>query len=57
MLGIVSVATVLGSGIVNAWILVGSFDALIATPYGRLLMLKIALFAAMLVFAASTGSG
>jgi copper resistance protein D len=52
MLGIASVATVLGSGIVNAWILVGSINGLIATQYGRLLMLKIALFAAMLAFAA-----
>jgi copper resistance protein D len=51
MLGIASVATVLGSGIVNAWILVGSINGLIATPYGRLLILKIALFAAMLAFA------
>lgn len=52
MLGIASVATVLGSGIVNAWILVGSVNGLIVTPYGRLLMLKIALFAAMVAFAA-----
>jgi copper resistance protein D len=53
MLGIASVATVLGSGIVNAWILVGSINGLIATQYGRLLMLKIALFVAMLAFAAA----
>jgi putative copper resistance protein D len=51
-LGIAAVATVLGSGIVNAWILVGSIDGLIATQYGRLLILKIALFAVMLAFAA-----
>ena len=51
-LGIASVAILLGSGIVNAWILVGSIDGLIATQYGRLLILKIALFAAMLAFAA-----
>ncbi len=51
-LGIACVATVLGSGIVNAWILVGSFNGLIATQYGRLLMLKIALFAIMVAFAA-----
>ena len=50
-LGIASVATVFGSGIVNAWILVGSVNGLIATQYGRLLMLKIALFAAMVAFA------
>lgn len=51
-LGIACVATVLGSGIVNAWILVGSVNGLIATQYGRLLMLKIAPFAAMVAFAA-----
>jgi copper resistance protein D len=52
LLGIASVASLLGSGILNAWILVGSIDGLIATQYGRLLILKIALFAAMLAFAA-----
>jgi putative copper resistance protein D len=51
-LGIAAVATVLGSGIVNAWILVGSVNGLIVTQYGRLLMLKIALFAIMVAFAA-----
>lgn len=51
-LGIVSVATLLATGIVNAWILVGSFHALLATEYGRLLMLKIIVFGAMLAFAA-----
>ena len=40
-LGIVSVATLLVTGIVNAWILVGSFHALVVTGYGRLLMLKL----------------
>ena len=52
MLGIASVATLLGSGIVNAWILVGSVNGLIVTQYGRLLMLKIALFVVMVAFAA-----
>ena len=52
MLGIVSVATLLATGIVNSWILVGSFHALVITEYGRLLMFKIAVFAIMLVFAA-----
>jgi len=51
-LGIASVAIVLGSGTVNAWMLVGSVDGLIGTQYGHLLMLKIALFAAMVGFAA-----
>jgi putative copper resistance protein D len=51
-LGVVSVATLLATGVVNAWILVGSFHALVVTEYGQLLMLKIVVFAAMLVFAA-----
>jgi copper resistance protein D len=38
ILGIASVGTLLASGVVNAWILVGSFKALTATEYGRLLM-------------------
>ena len=51
-LGIVSVATLSATGIVNAWILVGSFHALVVTGYGRLLILKLVAFAIMLVFAA-----
>jgi copper resistance protein D len=47
-LGIVSVATLLVTGIVNTGILVGSVHALLVTAYGRLLMLKIVLFAIML---------
>jgi putative copper resistance protein D len=50
-LGIVSVGTILATGMVNSWILVGSLHALTVTEYGRLLMLKIALFAAMLLIA------
>jgi putative copper resistance protein D len=52
-LGIVSVAMLILSGVVNAWILVGSFRGLVVTFYGQLLMLKLAAFAAMLAFAAS----
>jgi putative copper resistance protein D len=52
-LGIVSVATLILSGVVNAWILVGSFRGLVVTGYGQLLMLKLAAFAVMLAFAAS----
>jgi putative copper resistance protein D len=51
-MGIAIVVVVLATGMVNAWILVGSLHALIATGYGRLLMLKLALFAVMLLFAA-----
>jgi len=50
-LGIVSVATLAISGIINAWILVGSFHALFMTDYGWILMLKIAVFLVMLALA------
>jgi copper resistance protein D len=50
-LGIVSVGIILATGMVNSWILVGSLHALTVTEYGRLLMLKIVLFAAMLLIA------
>jgi putative copper resistance protein D len=52
MLGIACVATLILSGAINSWILVGSFRGLVATGYGQLLMLKLAGFAAMLAFAA-----
>jgi copper resistance protein D len=51
-LGLVSVGTLLSTGIVNAWILVGSFNALLVTDYGHILTLKICLFVFMLAFAA-----
>jgi putative copper resistance protein D len=51
-LGMVIVGTLLVTGIINAWILVGSFHALLVTEYGRLLLLKLVVFATMLVFAA-----
>jgi putative copper resistance protein D len=51
-LGIVSVATLLFTGIVNSWYLVGSLPALKETDYGRLLLIKIALFATMVGIAA-----
>ncbi len=52
ILGIISVATLIASGATNAWFLVGSLKALIGTEYGRVLMLKLALFLALLVIAA-----
>jgi copper resistance protein D len=51
-LGIASVGTVLATGVVNTWELVGSWTALFGTIYGRLLLVKIALFLAMLAIAA-----
>ncbi|HMI12961.1 MAG TPA: copper homeostasis membrane protein CopD [Bradyrhizobium sp.] len=52
-MGVAIVVVVLATGIVNGWILVGSWHALIATFYGQLLILKIALFAVMLLIAAA----
>jgi putative copper resistance protein D len=52
MLGILSVGTLLLSGIVNTWMLAGSFRAMAVTDYGRLLLLKITLFAIMVAIAA-----
>jgi putative copper resistance protein D len=46
-LGIVSVGTLLASGAINAWFLVGATTSLINTDYGQLLLMKIALFLAM----------
>jgi putative copper resistance protein D len=51
-LGMASVAALILSGFVNAWILVGSFHGVVFTVYGQLLMLKLAAFAVMLAFAA-----
>jgi copper resistance protein D len=46
-LGIVAVGTLLASGTINAGFLIGGTQDLIDTNYGRLLLLKITLFAAM----------
>jgi copper resistance protein D len=51
-LGIVTVATLLITGIANAWFLVGSVRALLFTKYGQLLTLKLVVFGLMLMFAA-----
>jgi putative copper resistance protein D len=46
-LGIVAVGTLFASGTINAWFLIGDMQSLVDTSYGRLLLLKIVLFAAM----------
>jgi copper resistance protein D len=46
-LGIAGVATLIISGLINSWILVGSFGGLILTAYGWVLMLKLVVFAVM----------
>lgn len=50
--GIVSVATLLATGLVNSFYLVGSVDALTGSEYGRLLLIKLTLFALMVGIAA-----
>jgi putative copper resistance protein D len=50
-LGIVSVSTLVVTGAVNSWMLVGSMESLVSTDYGRLLLAKIVLFLFMLAIA------
>jgi putative copper resistance protein D len=50
-LGITSVGTLIVTGIVNTWFLAGSIPALLGTQYGQLLLVKVALFAAMIAVA------
>ena len=52
-LGVISVSALTVTGLVNAWYLVGDIPALIGTPYGRLLLMKLVLFAAMMALAAT----
>jgi copper resistance protein D len=52
LLGMASVGVLLATGIVNTWYEVGSFANLVATAYGRLIVLKVGLFAAMVAIAA-----
>jgi len=51
-LGIISVGLLAATGVVNSWYLAGSVPALIGTDYGRLLLVKVALFFAMVAVAA-----
>ncbi len=51
-LGIAAVATLIITGLVNTWVLVGSVQALVEFQYGRLLLLKIAIFLVLLAVAA-----
>jgi uncharacterized membrane protein len=56
-LGVVSVLTLLVSGVVNTYVLAGSVPALVGTPYGRLLLIKISLFIAMILIAVFNRQG
>jgi putative copper resistance protein D len=50
-MGYVAVAALAATGAINSLLLVGHIEALIDTPYGRLLGLKILLFSVMVVLA------
>jgi copper resistance protein D len=50
-LGVITVGTLLCTGLVNTWYLVGSAPALTGTDYGRLLLVKIGLFLIMVTIA------
>ncbi|HET7031479.1 MAG TPA: copper homeostasis membrane protein CopD, partial [Casimicrobiaceae bacterium] len=51
-IGVLCVGALLVTGVVNAWYLVATPPALFGTAYGQLLLLKLALFAGMLILAA-----
>lgn len=46
--GLTVVLIILASGLLNAWFLVGSVNALFTTPYGHVLLIKLAFFTAMI---------
>lgn len=50
-LGIICVGGLFATGLVNAWELVGTLPGFVGTPYGRLLLIKIAAFLAMIAIA------
>ncbi len=52
-MGYLAVATLIGSGLINGWFLIGNLSSLFATPYGKLLVVKLGLFAGMLALAIS----
>ena len=52
-MGYVAVATLIGSGLINGWFLIGNASGLFSTPYGQLLIVKLVLFAGMLALAVS----
>lgn len=52
-MGCAAVATLVGTGLVNSWLLVGSVSSFLQTTYGQILMAKLAFFAGMLALAAA----
>jgi putative copper resistance protein D len=53
-LGVVAVATLFASGVVNTWFLTGHMRGLIGTTYGQLVQIKIGLFVLMICLAADS---
>ena len=53
IMGLTCVAALALTGVASAWYTVGSVPALFGTSYGRLLLAKLALFAAMIALAAA----
>jgi putative copper resistance protein D len=52
-IGYTAVAVLVGTGLINGWFLVGSVAGLVNTPYGQMLLVKLALFAGMISLAAA----
>jgi putative copper resistance protein D len=52
-MGYAAVATLVGTGLVNSWLLVGSVSSLLHSTYGQILIAKLAFFAGMLALAAA----
>ena len=52
-MGYVAVGTLVASGLINSWFLVGSVTSLLTTLYGQILLAKLGLFGAMLALAAA----
>jgi copper resistance protein D len=50
-MGYIAVATLVGSGLVNSWYLVGNYAGLLTTQYGQMLLAKLVMFVGMLLLA------
>lgn len=53
--GLAAVLAIAASGVLQAWVLAGGPAGIIGTAYGRIVLLKVALFALALVFATLNG--
>jgi putative copper resistance protein D len=52
-MGYAAVSTLVGTGLINSWLLVGSVSSLPRSAYGQILLAKLAFFAGMLALAAA----